>query len=485
MLDFSFGTPWKLLLRFSVPMLLSNVLTQLYHIADFYIVGNFIGPSAMASVGTTMPIIFALISFIIGITMGGTVIVSQYFGAKDYEKVKRSIDTIIIFIVVSALFMTVVGLFLCAGLLRLVKTPEDIFYGAHTFMQITLIGLLPLFGINCLGNILRGLGDSKTPLYAMLISSAINIVLLLIFVPGMGWGIAGAAWSTVLTQTVTLLGMILWLNRKHALINITFRRLIFDMNIFRHNIRIGLPNGAQQALVAIGMMAMLGIVNSVAGDNSNVLVAYSVVNRIDTLSMAPAMSFSIAIAAFVGQNIGAQKLYRIPAGLRATLLMSTIITVVISAAIVFFSTPVIKMFSTEINQEIITIGQRYLLIVCPFCVVFSVMFIFTGVMRGAGDTLIPMFITLLSLWFVRVPLAPFLANVVGLGTDGIWISLPVTWCVGAICAILYYRTGRWKNKGVTNEFFRNNFGKIKLMVGILRGSHKNNATKDKFLIPNS
>ena len=446
MIDFTNGKPWKLLLQFSIPMLISNVLTQLYHVADFYIVGNFVGSEALASVGSSMPILFALVSFIIGITMGCTVIVSQYFGAKDFVKVKRSIDTVIIFIIVAALMVMIVGLIFCDPLLRLVKTPDDVFEGAQIFMQINLIGLLPLFGINCLSAILRGVGDSKTPLYSMLISSGINIILLLAFVPGMEWGIAGAAWATILAQTITVAGMILWLNHKHSFIKITFHRLAFDMAIFRDSVRIGLPNGVQQALVAVGMMALLGIVNKFTIENSNVLVAYSIVNRIDALAMTPAMTFSIAIAAFVGQNTGANKLYRISSGLKATMFMSAILTIAISAVVMIFAHPVMKMFSTEINPEVISIGSRYLMIVCPFCIVFSIMFIYTGVMRGAGDTLVPMFITLLSLWVVRIPVASFFSEI--MGYTGIWWSIPVAWTVGAICAYFYYRSGRWKNKGV-------------------------------------
>jgi putative MATE family efflux protein len=269
---------------------------------------------------------------------------------------------------------------------------------------------------------------------------------LLIFVPGMGWGIAGAAWATILTQTVTGIGLIIWLNRKHPLIKITFHKLAFDMEIFRNSVRIGLPNGVQQALVAVGQMALLGIVNRFTVENSDVLVAYTIVNRVDTLAFAPGMTFSIAIAAFVGQNIGAKKLYRIPSGLKATLLMSAVLTVAISSVIMIFAHFVMEMFSTEITPEIIHVGRRYLLIVCPFIVVFATMFIYTGVMRGAGDTLIPMFITLLSLWMIRIPLASFMSGF--MGTDGIWWSLPICWCVGCLCAFFYYRSGRWKNKGV-------------------------------------
>jgi len=446
MLDLTNGKPWKLLLQFSIPMLIGNVLIQLYHVADFYIVGNYIGPEAMASVGSSLSILFALVSFIIGITMGCTVIVSQYFGAKDSVNVKRSIDTEIIFILVAALLVMVVGLIFCDPLLRLVKTPENVFDGAHIFLQINLIGLLPLFGVNCLSAILRGVGDSKTPLYAMLISSGINIVLLLLFVPCLGWGIAGAAWATVLTQTVTTIGLVLWLNGRHPVIKIKVRKLDFDMEIFRSSVRIGLPNGVQQALVAVGMMALLGIVNRFSEANSDVLVAYSIVNRIDSLAIAPAMSFSIAIAAFVGQNIGAKKLYRISTGLKATQVISAALTIVISAGVMIFARPVMELFSEEINAGVISIGRRYLMIVCPFCVVFSIMFIFTGVMRGAGDTLIPMFITLLTLWVIRIPLASFLSDF--MDTDGIWWSIPIAWSVGAICSYFYYRSGRWKNKGV-------------------------------------
>ena len=446
MLDFSVGKPWKLLLQFSIPLLISNLLTQFYYVVDLYIVGNFIGANATAAVMTTMSIMFALVSLAIGITMGSSVIISQYFGAKDSLQIKRSIDTIIIFIFLASLTISFAGIVFCDALLRVIGTPEDVFADARTYALINFAGLLPLFGINCLIAILRGVGDSKTPLYALLISSGINIVLSLTFVLGLGLGIAGAAYSTVLAQSLTVAGMVFWLNRKHTIIKITLRKLEFAPEIFRNKIRIGLPNGIQHALAAVGMMAVLGIVNNFTAENSDILIAYSIVNRIDALAMSPAMAISIAIGAFTGQNIGAQKIFRIPYGLKAALLMSTLLTVVISAILMIFATPIMKMFSSEISAETIFLGRRYLLIVCPFIVVFSTMFIVSGVMRGAGDTLVPMFISLLALWIVRIPIASFLSEKIG--ADGIWVSIPVAWCVGCACAVLYYRTGRWKKKGV-------------------------------------
>jgi putative MATE family efflux protein len=445
MLDFTTGNPWKLLLQFSVPMLIGNILMQFYNIADTYIVGNFLGTTALAAVGASGPVIFALVSFIIGIAAGCTTIISQYFGAKDIEKVKRAIDTVVIFILVAASLIMLIGLSLSDVLLRAVNTPDDVLPSARIFLQITMIGILPLFGVNVLSAILRGLGDSKTPLYYMVVSSILNILLVLLFVPVLQWGIAGAAWATMLAQLITVIVMIVRLNRRHPIINIAFRPLNFNFDIFRNSIRIGLPNGMQQAFVAVGMMALLRIVNAF---DSDVLAAYSIAGRIDSLASAPAMTFSVTIAAFVGQNVGAHKLDRIARGLRAMLAISTTISVVITVLVVVFRHTIMGWFAPDTELNVIETGSRYLLIVGSFFAVFSAMFVIQGVMRGAGDTLIPMFITLFSLWLIRIPFASAMSEYIG--PDGIWWSIPVGWSIGMVCAYFYYRSGRWKNKGVNN-----------------------------------
>ncbi len=446
MQDFTKGTPWKLLLQFSIPMLIGNVLMQLYNVVDAYIVGNYIGTNALEAVGASMPLIFALVSFTIGIATGCTIIISQYFGAKDLVKVKQAIDTTTIFVALAAILLTIIGILLCNPLLRLVSTPEHVFGWARTFFIISMLGVLPLFGINCFSAILRGLGDSKTPLYFLIISSILNIMLVMLFVPVLGWGIAGAAWATIIAETITVVALILWLNRIHPIIHISLRNISFDFGIFRNSIRIGLPNGIQQMLVAVGMMAMLKIVNEFDQISQGVLAAYSVAGRIDTLASAPAMTFSIAIAAFVGQNIGAQKPYRVRYGLYAALGMSVLITVVVSIIVIVFGHSIIHAFAKDASDAVIDIGYRYLLIVGSFYIVFNSMFVINGVMRGAGDTLIPMLITLLSLWIIRIPVASILSKYIG--SDGIWWSIPIGWVVGAILAYWYYRSGKWKTKGV-------------------------------------
>jgi putative MATE family efflux protein len=308
-----------------------------------------------------------------------------------------------------------------------------------------MIGIIPLFGLNVLNSILQGSGNSKTPLYYLIFSSVLNILLLLLFVPVLKLGIAGAAWATVFAQTATIIVMILWLNSRHPFIHIAFRPRHFDFAIFRKSLQIGLPNGIQHALIAVGMMALLRIVNAF---NSDVLAAYSIAGRIESLASAPAMTFSAAIAAFVGQNAGARKFNRVSGGLKATLGISILVSVTISLLLVVFRYTVMGWFTTGADAGVIETGSRYLLIIAPFYVVFSTLFVFNGVMRGAGDTLFPMFTTLLSLWIIRIPFASIMSQ--HIGTDGIWWSIPIGWCLGAACAIGYYRWGKWKNKVMVN-----------------------------------
>ena len=281
----------------------------------------------------------------------------------------------------------------------------------------------------------------------------LNILLLLLFVPVLHYGIEGAAWATVLAQTVTVVIMIVWLNSRHPFIHITLRPSHFDFDIFKKSVRIGLPNGIQHALIAVGMMALLRIVNLF---NSDVLAAYSIAGRIESLAAAPAMTFSAAIAAFVGQNVGAHKFDRVSEGLKATLGISILVSAVISIVVVVFRHTVMGWFTSAGEVNVIEVGCRYLLIIAPFYAVFSTLFVYNGVMRGAGDTLFPMFTTLLSLWIIRIPFASVMSQ--HIGTDGIWWSIPIGWCLGAVCAMGYYRLGKWKNKGVvkSSEIIINN-----------------------------
>jgi len=441
MKDLTEGNEARLIINFATPMLLGNLLQQLYNIVDTIIVGNILGKEALAAVGASFPIIFTLISLIIGVASGGTIVIAQYFGAKDLKNVKRAIDTLYIFIFFASIILSVVGIYFTEDIFRLIRLPEEILPQAKTYLTIYLSGLIITFSFNGTSAILRGLGDSKTPLYFLIISTFLNIGLDLLFIIVFKWGIAGAALATIVSQGVAFILAIVYLNRYHKIISFNISKFHFDTRIFRQSIRIGLPTGIQHTFVSLGSLVMMAIVNSFG---TNVIAAYTAAIRIDNLAVLPAMNFGAALATFVGQNLGAGKSARVKKGFKSTLLMSSAISATVTLIVVLFKKQLIGLFTND--AEVIRIGSQYLLIVCSFYLLFTAMFKINGVLRGAGDTLIPMFISLFSLWVIRIPLAWFFSS--RIGETGIWWAIPAGWLIGLIFYYLYYATGKWKNKVV-------------------------------------
>ena len=441
MRDLSVGPAGKQIFLFALPMLLGNVFQQLYNIVDTIIIGRYIGTDALAAAGASFPVIFVLISLVIGITTGTTIIISQYFGAKDFESVKRAIDTAFIFLFFASLVLTLLGVLTIGYIWQLIGLPEHLIADATTYFNIFAIGLVLMFGYNATSAILRGLGDSKTPLYFLIISTFLNIGFDLLFVLVFNWGIAGVAVATVVAQGLAFAMSIWYLNRTHKIIRFAYRGLVFDREIFKNSLRIGIPTGLQHTFVALGMMALLTIVNRFG---TNTIAAYTVAGRIDSFAALPAMNFGLALSTFVGQNIGAKKLERVRDGLRATLIMTSVISIMVSLLAWFFGRELMRVFTSDI--EVIEIGYSYLVIVSSFYIIFSAMFVTQGVLRGAGDTLVSMFITLFSLWVLRIPASYLLSQ--HFGTDGIWWGIPVAWLFGFVASLVYYRSGMWKTKGV-------------------------------------
>ena len=441
MQDLTTGKEGKLIFQFAAPMLIGNIFQQLFSVVDSIVVGNFVGKEALAAVGASFPIIFMMVSLITGIVMGTTVVVSQYFGAKDLEKVKRAIETMYVYTAAAGIVVTAAGLIFAKPLLHLIGLPEDIMPQATQYLRIFFSGIIIFFGYNGTSAVLRGLGDSKTPLYFLIIATVSNIILDLLFVAVFKWGVAGAAYATLLANGIAFGLAIFWLNKTHKLIRIAIKGLHFDREIFRHSIRIGLPTGIQQTFVALGSLALMGIVNTFG---TNVIAGFTVASRLDSLAMVPAMSFSSALSTFVGQNIGANKTERIRTGLISTIRMAGIVTIVTTIVIVLWGNLIMGMFTRD--PDVIKIGGQYLTIVSIFYFLFTLMFIYNGVMRGAGDTFIPMFFSLISLWIIRIPLAYFLSAKIG--SQGIWWAIPAGWFIGMTLSFIYYKTGRWKAKAV-------------------------------------
>jgi len=444
MKDLSVGSPAKQILIFTIPMLIGHGFQQMYNIVDTIILGKFIGTDAVAAAGASFPVIFVLVSLVIGITTGITVVISQYFGANDYVKVKRAIDTATIFLFFGSIVLTILGLLFIETIWKLINLPENLIEGATVYFNVYAIGLVFMFGYNGIGAVLRGLGDSKTPLYFLILASILNIGLDLLFVLVFHWGIAGVAIATVISQAVAFGLCVMYLNRYHKLIRLSHTGLVFDKEIFWKSVKIGLPPGVQHTAVALGMLALLKIVNNFGTIS---IAGYSIAGRIDSFAALPAMSFSAALSVFVGQNIGANKPERIKQGFRSTLLMASVYSVTISLIAWFFGRELVGLFTND--PQVIEVGYEYLVIVSSFYIFFSAMFANHGLLRGAGDTLIPMFITILALWVFRIPISYFLSQ--QMGTAGIWWGIPIAWVFSWLITHLYYLSGKWKGKAVVKH----------------------------------
>ena len=444
MRDLTSGKEGKRILRFALPMLLGNVFHQLYNVVDSVIVGNFIGKEALAAVGASFPVIFVFYALVLGITSGSTVVIAQYFGAGDQQRVKRTIDTLFIFLFFASILISFLGILFSREIFMLLRLPEEVIPMAVLYLKIFFGGVIASFGFMGTSAALRGLGDSKTPLYFLIVSTVFNIGFDLLFVVVFGWGIAGVAIATVLAQAGAFLTAIIYLNRYHKIIHFSLFHLIFDRDLFRKSMRIGLPTGVQQTAVALGMMALIWIVNKFG---TNVIAAYSVAARVNSLATLPAMNFGSALATFVGQNLDAGKEERVKKGFRSTLVMSSFISIAVTLVVIFFGNFIMELFTND--PAVVRIGKQYLTIVGSFYIVFSAMFATSGVLRGAGATVVPMITTILSLWVIRLPGAYLLSGEIGY--VGIWWAIPLGWVMGLLMAYGYYLTGSWKNKVVVSN----------------------------------
>lgn len=431
-------------MNFALPMLAGNVFQQMYNIVDSIIIGKVLGKEALAAVGANFPLIFALISFVVGIAIGATVIISQYFGAKQMDRVKRTIDTLYIFMFFASILITTVGMLFSKYIFQLISLPDDVIPLAVDYFNVYATGFIFFFGFQGTSAILRGLGDSKTPLYFLIISTLTNIGLDLFFVLGLGWGVKGVALATVIAQAGAFFTIVWYLNRYHTFLDFSPLKMRFDKEIFKKSLKIGLPTGFQQTFVSIGFLALYRIVNMFG---TSTIAAYTIAMRIDMFAAMPAMNFSAALSTFVGQNIGANKFERIGRGLNSTLGMTSIISVIVTMLAMFFAEPLMYLFTND--PEVVAVGRQYIFVVSGFYIVFSTMFIINGVLRGAGDTFFPMVITILSLWVIRIPASYFLS--LKIGTLGIWWGIPVAWVFGVIASYVYYKTGRWKWKAVVKH----------------------------------
>lgn len=444
MKDLTRGNVLGQLARFAVPMVLGNLAQQLYGVADSAIVGRVLGYEALAAVGASFPVQYVVISFVIGIGSGGSTLVSQYFGAADRAAVRRMIDTLTLFIVGVSVPVALAGLAGSRALLRLTGVPPVLLPMAQSYLDVYFAGCVVAFGFNTVISVARGLGDSVSPLRFLALSAILNIVFDVLFLVVFDWGVSGVAFATIVAQAVAMLFAVRRVNRLSAgLTDFARHWPVFDRGLFSKAVRLGLPTALQQASVALGGVVNMAIIN---GFGPVVMAAYSVASRLDSLATMPAMNLGSTLSVFTGQNMGAGQVRRVRKGLRATLLMSCSVALVLGAVAFFGGPTLISLFTDDVH--VIEAGARYLTIIGPFFVVFSAMFALMGLLRGAGATVVPMAASIVSLWGVLVPTSLLLSRAVGY--VGIWWAVAASWVAGLIPLWIYYRSNRWTTKAVVS-----------------------------------
>lgn len=434
------------IIRFTVPLFIGNLFQQMYTVVDSIIIGQGVGKEAFAALGNSVNILWLFNSLAIGLGMGTTIILSQYYGAGDETRLKQTVDTGAVFLLVMAAALSTAGALSLGPILRAMEVPAEVFPYARLYLMIMILGMVFTFAYNAIGAVLRGIGDSRHPLYFLIIATVANIALDIVFVLVFGWGVAGAAVATLLSQALSVAAGLRYIYQKsgHDFLRIRPRSLRLDRHVFRKTLTVGLPFGVQQALVALGFVVYTRIVNPFGTDT---IAGYTAGSRLEAFAILPAMSFGMAVATFTGQNLGAGKEDRIRRGFHFTLFTSGGIAILLSVLLLLFRSPMIRLFNTE--SGVVAMGSEYLRWVAPFYILFSTMYIVTGVLRGAGATLEVMLFTLVSQWLVRIPLSLWLSTL--WGTRGIWISIPISWAMSIGMSGGYYLTGKWKKRGVTRR----------------------------------
>ncbi|QQO08821.1 MATE family efflux transporter [Breznakiella homolactica] len=440
MIDMTQGNPLRLISRFALPLLAGNVLQQMYNMVDSIVVGNFVGKEALAAVGNSYVINFLLTSLFMGIGLGATILISQFFGAKQNSRIKETVDTMYIALLISGAAVTVIGIFIAEPLLRLMNTPEGITLDwSVEYLQILFLGTVFSFGYNINSGILQGLGDSKLPLLFLAIAAVLNVILDLVFVVAFGWGVFGVALATIISQAFSFLFGIWFMNRYVKTVHISLRRMRFNPSILIQSIRIGLPAGLQNMMFSLGTMVLQRLVNSYG---PAFMAGYSSVGKIDSFAFMPISSFATAVTTYVGQNIGARKMDRVKTGVRNTLFMSGVLCIIISFLVIVFGRYLMMAFSND--EEVILTGVEFLKRLMPCYVLLSALFIFNAALRGAGSSILPLVSSIVSMLVFRVPLAYFLDS--RFGKFEMFWCYGIGWAAGLLISGIYYISGRWKKK---------------------------------------
>jgi len=440
--DLTVGGIPRHLLSLAVPMLLANLISTGYNIVDAIWIGRFVGKEALGAVAVSFPVIFIFVGVAAGATMATTVLVAQFYGARNMPMVTRTISTSFLISFAMSVIFAVVGIFTVTGILRILGTPETILPLAATYLVITFYSFPTMYFMFLVSSVLRGMGDTRTPLYFMAVGFSINAVLDPFMIIGIGpfpaMGLDGAAWATLISSSIALVFAIIYFWRKDSVFIKGIRFFSIDPQITKLIVKIGFPSMIQQSAIAIGIGAVTSIVNSFG---AAAIAAFGAAGRVDSIAFLPAQSIGMSVSTMAGQNIGAGRYDRIPLIFKWGVMMTLAITLVF--AVLFVSIPGVLLAPFTADPEVIAIGSNYLRIAGPAITFFAVMFISNGIINGAGHTLTTLIFTLIAVWGMRVPLAALL-SAGPLGINGVWVSYAIGFFTTMCISLAWYRSGRWK-----------------------------------------
>lgn len=443
--DMTEGSIPRLLIHFALPLLIGNIFQQLYNTVDSIVVGNYVNKQALAAVGCTGPIINALIGLFAGLAAGAGVVISQFYGAKDREKLHSAVQTTITLTLIMCVVLTVLGVALTPYMLKMMDTPDDVFVEAVEYLRIYFMGVSGLLLYNIGSGILRAVGDSTHPLYFLIFSALTNTVLDVLFVKFFRMGIAGAAIATVIAQCISALLVISMLIRSSADYRVDLRALQLRGSILRRICAIGIPSALQLAVTAFSNIFVQSYINHF---ESSCMAGWAAYNKIDAFALLPMMSLSMAITTFMGQNLGAGKLDRAKKGPLVCLGISMMINVLILVPLILFAPRLVSLFNQE--EEVLRFGTFFIRMISPFYLLCAINQILSGALRGAGDTKTSMFI-MLGCFVVFRQIYLFIVYRLGGGIIPIALGYPAGWILCSGILLIYYLRGSWIKRFQFNE----------------------------------
>ena len=439
--NMSTGRPMRLLVRFALPLLIGNLFQQAYNLADSIIVGQFIGANALAAVGATGSVSFLFFSVCNGISSGGGIVTAQYFGDGNEDRVRRAIVNSAYIMFSASALMGAVAFLLTPTALRLLGTPAEILPDSITYMRMTCMSV-PLVAVyNYVSSMLRALGDSRTPLYFLILACLLNVGLDLLFVRGLGLGVFGAALATMIAQLLAGLGCFVFARRTNPYFAVTRSQRQVDWGIIGHAVRLGLPLALQWSMIAVSTTALQTVVNRFG---TAAVAAFTATTRVEQLTQQPFGSLGVALSTYAGQNYGAKRIDRVREGLKDGALVMAVFSGIMMCVIQLFRMSIIRAFVSE--EEVIELGGQALWITSLFYIFLGTIYVTRGTLNGVGDamfSLINGFIEMLC----RILLPMLLVLIPGVGVWALWWTAGLTWCISAIACLLRYMYWRSKHAG--------------------------------------